>query len=215
MAPGEKKATKRQSIHPSAVPADVDGAVALVGASRTVGVVRDDGCAHLVEALELVGGEFDGCGAQVVGELVGVAHPQDHRGDCGLRLKPGKRHLPLIDPLGLRNLLDRVEDPPCPFLLVARFPRLHSALRVLAQARGSRRVRVALVLAGEPAAGLGEDPKRGMEAWEPRNKQERTWRILDTVEEIAKAKGVNQGQVSLAWLEAQPAVTSVILGVRN
>ena len=99
MAPGEKKATKRQSIHPSAVPADVDGAVALVGASRTVGVVRDDGCAHLVEALELVGGELDGCGAQVVGELVGVAHPQDHRGDCGLRLKPGKRHLPLIDPV--------------------------------------------------------------------------------------------------------------------
>src|SRR5665811_2010532 len=150
MAPGEKKATKRQSIHPSAVPADVDGAVALVGASRTVGVVRDDGCAHQVEALELVGGELDGCGAQVVGELVGVAHPQDHRGDRGLRLKPGKRHLPLIDPLGLRYLLDRVEDLPCPFLHVARFPRLHSALRVLAQARGSRRVGVALVLAGEP-----------------------------------------------------------------
>jgi aryl-alcohol dehydrogenase-like predicted oxidoreductase len=65
------------------------------------------------------------------------------------------------------------------------------------------------------ATRLGEDPKRGMEAWEPRNKQERTWRILDTVEEIAKAKGVSQGQVSLAWLEARPAVTAVILGVRN
>ena len=65
------------------------------------------------------------------------------------------------------------------------------------------------------ATRLGEDPKRGMEAWEPRNKQERTWRILDTVEQTAKAKGVNQAQVSLAWLEAQPAVTSVILGVRN
>ena len=65
------------------------------------------------------------------------------------------------------------------------------------------------------ATRLGEDPKRGMEAWEPRNKPERTWQILHTVEQIAKAKGVNQGQVSLAWLEAQPAVTSVILGVRN
>jgi aryl-alcohol dehydrogenase-like predicted oxidoreductase len=65
------------------------------------------------------------------------------------------------------------------------------------------------------ATRLGEDPKRGMEAWEPRNAQERTWRILDTVEEIAKAKGVNQGQVSLAWLEARPAVTSVILGART
>ena len=65
------------------------------------------------------------------------------------------------------------------------------------------------------ATRLGENPERGMEAWEPRNKQERTWRILDTVEEIAKAKGVNQAQVSLAWLEAQPAVTAVILGARN
>jgi len=54
-----------------------------------------------------------------------------------------------------------------------------------------------------------------MEAWEPRNKQERTWRIIDTVGEIARAKGINHAQVSLAWLEAQPAVTSVILGARN
>lgn len=65
------------------------------------------------------------------------------------------------------------------------------------------------------ATRLGENPQRGMEAWEPRNQQERTWRILDAVEEIATARGVNQAQVSLAWLEMQPAVASVILGVRN
>jgi aryl-alcohol dehydrogenase-like predicted oxidoreductase len=65
------------------------------------------------------------------------------------------------------------------------------------------------------ATRLGENPARGMEAWGPRNKQERTWRILETVEQIANAKGVNQAQVSLAWLEAQPAVTSVILGART
>ncbi|CAN5345058.1 aldo/keto reductase [soil metagenome] len=65
------------------------------------------------------------------------------------------------------------------------------------------------------ATRLGENPKRGMEAWEPRNKQERTWQILETVAEIATAQGVNQAQVSLAWLEAQPAVTSVILGART
>ena len=35
------------------------------------------------------------------------------------------------------------------------------------------------------------------------------------VAEIAKARGADQAQVSLAWLEAQPAVTSVILGARN
>ena len=65
------------------------------------------------------------------------------------------------------------------------------------------------------ATRLGENPERGMEAWEPRNKQERTWQILDTLEEIAKANGLDQAKVSLAWLEAQPAVTSVILGARN
>ena len=65
------------------------------------------------------------------------------------------------------------------------------------------------------ATRLGEDPERGMEAWEPRNRRERTWRVLDTVEEIAHARGMNQAQVSLAWLEAQPAVTSVILGART
>ena len=61
----------------------------------------------------------------------------------------------------------------------------------------------------------GEDPERGMEAWEPRNRDERTWRTLDAVEEIAHARGVNQAQVALAWLEVQPAMTSVILGART
>lgn len=65
------------------------------------------------------------------------------------------------------------------------------------------------------ATRLGENPERGMEAWEPRNRQERTWRIIDAVREIADARGVTPAQVSLAWLEAQPAVTSVILGARN
>lgn len=65
------------------------------------------------------------------------------------------------------------------------------------------------------ATRLGENPERGMEAWKPRNEQERTWKILEVVEEIAKAHRISQAQVSLAWLEAQPAVTSVILGARN
>jgi aryl-alcohol dehydrogenase-like predicted oxidoreductase len=65
------------------------------------------------------------------------------------------------------------------------------------------------------ATRLGEDPQRGMEAWQPRNEQERTWRIIDAVKEIATARGVSQAQVSLAWVEMQPAVTSVILGART
>jgi aryl-alcohol dehydrogenase-like predicted oxidoreductase len=65
------------------------------------------------------------------------------------------------------------------------------------------------------ATRLGENPNRGMEAWEPRNKQERTWRIIDAVGEIAANHGADHAQVSLAWLEARPAVTSVILGART
>ena len=65
------------------------------------------------------------------------------------------------------------------------------------------------------ATRLGENPARGMEAWEPRNRQERTWRVIDAVGTVAAAHGVDHAQVSLAWLEARPAVTSVILGART
>ena len=65
------------------------------------------------------------------------------------------------------------------------------------------------------ATRLGEDPKRGMEAWEARNADERTWRVVDAVKEIAQAHGASSSQVALAWLGAQPAVTSVILGART
>lgn len=65
------------------------------------------------------------------------------------------------------------------------------------------------------ATRLGENPARGMEAWEPRNKQERTWQIIDAVGAVAASHGVDHAQVALAWLEARPAVTSVILGART
>jgi len=62
---------------------------------------------------------------------------------------------------------------------------------------------------------LGENPDRGMEAWEKRNADERTWRVIDAVSAVAEEHGATYSQVSLAWLQAQPAVTSVILGVRT
>ena len=65
------------------------------------------------------------------------------------------------------------------------------------------------------ATRLGENPQRGMEAWEARNASERTWRTLDAVTEIATAHSASASQVALAWLGAQPAVTSVILGART
>lgn len=65
------------------------------------------------------------------------------------------------------------------------------------------------------ATRLGENPKRGMEAWDARNADDRTWEVVDQVKAIADAHGVSSSQVALSWLGAQPAVTSVILGART
>lgn len=65
------------------------------------------------------------------------------------------------------------------------------------------------------ATRLGENPERGMEAWAARNADERTWQVLDAVQEIADGRGVSPSQVALAWLAERPAVTSVILGART
>jgi aryl-alcohol dehydrogenase (NADP+) len=70
----------------------------------------------------------------------------------------------------------------------------------------------------EPPKGatrLGENPTRGMEAWQARNDDPRTWQALEAVQSIAEAHGASASQVALAWLGAQPAVTSVILGART
>ncbi len=65
------------------------------------------------------------------------------------------------------------------------------------------------------ATRLGDDPERGVEAYEPRNRSERTWDVIETVQEIATARGASPGQVALAWLAERPGVTSVILGART
>ena len=61
---------------------------------------------------------------------------------------------------------------------------------------------------------LGEDPNRGMEAWERRG-TERTWRIIDAVEKVADDRGVSMAEVALSWLTERPGVTSTILGART
>ena len=70
----------------------------------------------------------------------------------------------------------------------------------------------------EPPTGatrLGEDPERGMEAYGPRNAQERTWRIIDAIGDVAEGRDVPMSRVALAWVADRPAVTSVILGART
>ena len=65
------------------------------------------------------------------------------------------------------------------------------------------------------ATRLGENPTRGMEAFEKRNASAQTWAVIGAVEDMAKARGASMAQVALAWVAAQPAVTSVILGART
>lgn len=65
------------------------------------------------------------------------------------------------------------------------------------------------------ATRLGEHPERGMESWTARNSDARVWDIIDLVKEIADEHGVSASQVSLAWLAAQPQVTSIIVGART
>ena len=65
------------------------------------------------------------------------------------------------------------------------------------------------------ATRLGENPKRGMEAYDPRNAREQTWQIIEALAAIAKERGVSSAQIALAWVADQPAVTSVILGART
>jgi aryl-alcohol dehydrogenase-like predicted oxidoreductase len=57
-------------------------------------------------------------------------------------------------------------------------------------------------------------PDETEESWLRRSK-ERNWAILQVVEEVARSHQATHAQVALAWLLDQPAVCSVIIGVRT
>lgn len=61
---------------------------------------------------------------------------------------------------------------------------------------------------------LGEDPGRGVEAYDIRN-TERTWRVIDTLTQVADEHGAPPAQVAIAWLLTRPTVASVLLGART
>ena len=61
---------------------------------------------------------------------------------------------------------------------------------------------------------LGEDPNRGMEAYDRRG-TERTWAIIDAVQKVAEGRGVSMAEVAVAWVTDRPGVTSTILGART
>jgi aryl-alcohol dehydrogenase (NADP+) len=64
------------------------------------------------------------------------------------------------------------------------------------------------------ATRLGEDPGRGMEAWDRRG-TDRTWDVVEAVQSVADGRGVSMAEVALAWVTDRPGVTSTILGART
>ena len=65
------------------------------------------------------------------------------------------------------------------------------------------------------ATRLGEDPARGIEAYDRVGGRPQTWDVLAAVQDVAEARGASMAQVALAWVHARPAVSSVILGART
>ncbi|MDQ2813204.1 MAG: aldo/keto reductase [Actinomycetota bacterium] len=61
---------------------------------------------------------------------------------------------------------------------------------------------------------LGEDPNRGMEAYDRRG-TDRTWNVIDAVQKVADDRSVSMAEVALAWVTDRPGVTSTILGART
>jgi aryl-alcohol dehydrogenase (NADP+) len=64
------------------------------------------------------------------------------------------------------------------------------------------------------ATRLGEDPNRGMEAYDRRGTR-RAWDVIDAVQKVARERNVSMAEVALAWVASRPAVTSTILGART
>ena len=65
------------------------------------------------------------------------------------------------------------------------------------------------------ATRLGEDPERGIEAYDRVGGRAQTWDVLSAVQDVAEGRGVSMAQVALAWVHGRPAVSSVILGART
>ncbi len=64
------------------------------------------------------------------------------------------------------------------------------------------------------ATRLGEDPNRGVEAYDGRA-TDRTWEVIEVLAGIAERHQRPMGQVAIAWVLTRPAVASVLLGART
>ncbi|MBS9722616.1 aldo/keto reductase [Tianweitania sp. BSSL-BM11] len=65
--------------------------------------------------------------------------------------------------------------------------------------------------------GRDTESARQLAGWSepPIRDQDRLWRIVDVLKEVAGEHGVSAAQVALAWLLTRPAVTTLVVGARN
>lgn len=61
---------------------------------------------------------------------------------------------------------------------------------------------------------LGEDPNRGVEAYDRRN-TDHTYSVLRVVQEVAEQSGHPMSHVALSWLASRPGVSSILIGART
>jgi len=61
---------------------------------------------------------------------------------------------------------------------------------------------------------LAVTPDEAEESWHRRS-IERNWQVLDAMDDIATQYDIAHSQIAIAWLLAQPAVSSVIIGART
>lgn len=61
---------------------------------------------------------------------------------------------------------------------------------------------------------LGEDPDRGVEAYDVRN-TDHTWQVIGEVERLAAHHNTTPACIAIAWLLNRPGVASVLLGART
>lgn len=58
------------------------------------------------------------------------------------------------------------------------------------------------------------EPDRTEDSW-TRRSTERNWKIIEAVGQIAEARAATYSQIALAWLRAQPTVSTTIVGIRT
>jgi len=73
------------------------------------------------------------------------------------------------------------------------------------------------LLSGKFRKGVTPELSRHVNDWgePPIRDEERLYRIIDTIVQIADGRGVSGAQVALSWLSGRPGVCNIILGARN